>query len=211
MSSSPTLPPSGPPSQVPPPPPGAPGSVPPPPASFAPTLPPGYQGYQSAELGQLAGFWIRFGSLLIDHVLYGLLLAVFIVPAVAIGASAFDGCRWVDRDFGESAELLCPADKPSGGPLAAAIALGVVGIIVVLVIYVRALGKGQTWGMRITGIKLVHSDNGMPVGFGKALGRSLFASLISANIFYLGYLWAAWDDQKQTWQDKIVSTYVVRT
>ena len=82
--------------------------------------------------------------------------------------------------------------------------------VVVLVIYVRALGRGQTWGMRITKIRLVRSDNGMPVGFGKALGRTLFADIVSANVFYLGYLWAAWDDRKQTWQDKIVSSYVVR-
>ena len=79
-----------------------------------------------------------------------------------------------------------------------------------LFIYFRALGRGQTWGMRFTNIKLVRSDNGMPAGFGKALGRTLFANIVSAKVFYLGYLWAAWDDRKQTWQDKIVSSYVVR-
>jgi uncharacterized RDD family membrane protein YckC len=39
----------------------------------------------------------------------------------------------------------------------------------------------------------------------------LFASFISANVFYLGYLWMLWDDKKQTWQDKVVTSVVVRT
>ena len=162
-------------------------------------------------MGQLAGFWIRFASWLLDSILYGLLAAVFLVPAIIIGVNAFDGCTWVDKnDFTDSQELLCPPGTPDAGPVAAAIALGVIGVLVVFILYVHALGRGQTWGMRITNIRLVRSDNGMPVGFGKALGRTLFASIVSANVFYLGYLWAAWDDRKQTWQDKIVSTYVVR-
>ncbi len=202
---------------IPPPPPGAPGvpaygaAPPPPPATFAPSLPPGYQGYNTAEIGQLAGFWIRFASWLLDSILYGLVAAVFIVPAVIIGVAAFDGCTWIDKDFGNSQELLCPPGTPDAGPVAAAIALGVIGLLVVLIIYVRGLGRGQTWGMKLTSIRLVRADNGLPVGFGKALGRTLFANIVSANVFYLGYLWAAWDDRKQTWQDKIVSSYVVRT
>ena len=208
-------PPGGPtPPAVPPPPPGAPASgttpPPPPPGAYVPPLPPGYHGYTSAEIGRLAGFWIRFASWLLDSILYGLVAAVFFVPAFIIGVNAFDGCTFVDRDdFSNSQELVCPPGTPEGGPLAAAIALGVIGLLIVLVIYVRALGRGQTWGMKLTNIRLVRSDNGLPVGFGKALGRTLFASIVSANVFYLGYLWAAWDDRKQTWQDKIISSYVV--
>jgi len=193
------------PSPPPPPPPGYqpyPLSVPPP--------PPGYQPYVSSPLGELAGFWIRFASWLLDSILYGLVAALFVIPAVLLGASAFQDCRWVDRDFEDTVELVCPPGEPDAAPVIGAIALGVLGVLFVMFIYVRALGKGQTWGMRITGIKLVRADNGMPTGFGKALGRSLFASLVSAQVFYLGYLWAAWDDKKQTWQDKICSTYVVR-
>jgi hypothetical protein len=39
----------------------------------------------------------------------------------------------------------------------------------------------------------------------------LFAWFISAQVLYLGYLWAAWDSETQTWQDKIVKSIVVRT
>ena len=89
----------------------APPPSPPPPATFAPSLPPGYQGYASADIGQLAGFWIRFASWLLDSILYGLLAAVFIVPAIIIGVNAFDGCKFVDSgDFNETQELLCPPE-----------------------------------------------------------------------------------------------------
>jgi uncharacterized RDD family membrane protein YckC len=164
----------------------------------------------SAPIGELAGFWIRFASWLLDSILYGLLAALFVIPAIAIGAMSLQDCRWVETDLNNSFELVCPPGEPDGGPIALAILLGVVGLLLVMFIYCRALGRGQTWGMRMTSIKLVRSDNGMPAGFGKALGRSLFAGFVSAQIFYLGYLWAAWDDRKQTWQDKICSTYVVR-
>jgi hypothetical protein len=29
-------------------------------------------------------------------------------------------------------------------------------------------------------------------------------------VCYLGYLWMLWDDQKQTWHDKIVDSAVIR-
>jgi uncharacterized RDD family membrane protein YckC len=132
-----------------------------------------------------------------------------LIPAIVIGFAAFDGCEF--QTVGEdSTELFCPAGKPSGAMLAAAIALGVLGYLFVAFIYVRALGKtGQTWGCRIVGIKVIGETTGEPIGFGRALGRQLFASLISGQVLYLGYLWMLWDDKKQTWQDKVVNSVVV--
>ena len=164
-------------------------------------------------MGELAGFWIRFASWMLDGILYGIVAAVFVIPAIILGVMSFDGCRWVETDerFDDTLELICPPGKPEAGSIVGAVVLGLIGVLLVMWLYVRALGKGQTWGMRMTSIKLVRSDNGMPVGFGKALGRTLFANFVSAQVLYLGYLWAAWDDKKQTWQDKICSTYVVRS
>jgi hypothetical protein len=42
------------------------------------------------------------------------------------------------------------------------------------------LGKtGQTWGRKIVGLQVVGEMTGEPIGFGKALGRVLFAGAIS--------------------------------
>ena len=159
---------------------------------------------------QKAGFWIRFGSWLLDGLLYGLLLLVFVVPAIVLGVRAFDDCVSVEQGDG-STEIVCPPGSPEGGLLAAGIVLGVIGWLLVVYLYVRALGRGQTWGCRIVGIKVLREDNGEPLGFWRALGRQAFAQIISAYVFYLGYLWAAWDSKKQTWHDKVVGSTVVRT
>ena len=88
----------------------------------------------------------------------------------------------------------------------------VVALLFVFVLYVRALGKtGQTWGRKVVGVKVLGEMTGEPLGFGRALGRVLFASFISGQIFYLGYLWMLWDDKQQTWHDKVVGSVVVRT
>jgi len=102
-------------------------------------------------------------------------------------------------------------DVSNGGALAAGGLLILVGMLVVFVLFVRAMGKtGQTWGSKIVGVKVVLASNGETIGFGKALGRTLFAGFISANVFYLGFLWMIWDDEKQTWQDKVVKSIVIK-
>jgi uncharacterized RDD family membrane protein YckC len=134
-----------------------------------------------------------------------LLLAVFIIPGAILIGGSFSDCVTIDN------ELLCPDGSPKGGMIGGGIALMAVGFLLVAFIYVRALGKtGQTWGRKIVGIKVIGQSSGEPIGFGRALGRQLFASFISAQIFYLGYLWMLWDDRNQTWQDKVVNSIVVK-
>jgi uncharacterized RDD family membrane protein YckC len=158
--------------------------------------------------GERAGFGSRLGALLLDGLLYGLLALLFYIPAIVIGISAFDGCTFNDA----TDEILCPPGVPAGGTIAAAIALAVAGWLIVAFIYLRALGKtGQTWGRRIVGIKVVRETSGEPIGFGRALGRQLFAGVFSSAIFYLGYLWMIWDDKKQTWHDKVVGSIVIKS
>jgi len=174
---------------------------------------PGYPpyGYANAPVGgERAGFGVRLGGLLLDGLLYGLLSLVFVIPAIVIGIIAFDGCEF--QTIGDNtSELTCPTGSPDGGIIAAAIALGVLGYLLVAFIYLRALGKtGQTWGRKIVGIKVIGETTGEPIGFGRALGRQLFASFISGQIVYLGYLWMLWDDKKQTWHDKVVNSIVVK-
>lgn len=39
----------------------------------------------------------------------------------------------------------------------------------------------------------------------------MLGKLISGVLFRLGYIWAAFDDKKQTWHDKIAKIYAVET
>ena len=96
------------------------------------------------------------------------------------------------------------------GPFLGGLGLILAGILLVAVLYVRALAvSGQTWGKRIVGVKAIRVETGEPIGWGRAIGRTLFAGFISAQIFYIGYLWMLWDDRNQTLHDKVVGSVVV--
>jgi len=68
--------------------------------------------------------------------------------------------------------------------------------------------KGTTLGGMIAGIKVARLD-GRPMDAPVALLRCL-ASYLSAVPMFLGFFWAGFDPEKQTWHDKIAGTIVVR-
>lgn len=204
----------------------APGQAPPPgyaapPPGYAPP-PPGYQPYPggpsggwtpsnpATQFGELAGFGVRLGGYLLDALLYGLVAAIGVVPGIVLMVQAFDDCARVRS--GNSTEIVCVGDQLDVGLLLGGIALAAAAAIVVMVMYIWAVAKsGQTWGRKIVGIRVINEQTGAPPGWGKAIGRTLFAGFISAQILYIGYLWMLWDDKKQTLHDKVASTHVVRT
>lgn len=68
---------------------------------------------------------------------------------------------------------------------------------------------GQSTGKKIAGTKLVRAQDGGLVGTGNAIIRG-FVHIVDAIPCYVGFLWPLWDAQKQTFADKIMSTYVVK-
>ena len=68
--------------------------------------------------------------------------------------------------------------------------------------------KGTTVGGIILGLRVVRLD-GQPITFAVALVRAL-AGAFSVAVLFLGFLWSAWDPDKQGWHDKIAGTVVVR-
>jgi uncharacterized RDD family membrane protein YckC len=161
-------------------------------------------------MGNYASFGARLGARLLDGLLYGLVGAVFSVPAVILIIASIKDCtRTTTIDGAKS--ITCESGQLKGGLLLAGIAIGALGIIVIGILYISALGKtGQTWGRKIVGVKVVSKDTGAPLGFGRAFGRTLLESTISGWICFLGFLWMLWDNDKQTWHDKIVNSVVVR-
>src|SRR5438093_1304123 len=79
-----------------------------------------------------------------------------------------------------------------------------------LVAYAVALWtwKGATIGNIVFGLKVVRVD-GQPLTFVEAVVRGL-SCLFPFFVAGLGFLWIAWDVEKQAWHDKIAGTYVVR-
>jgi uncharacterized RDD family membrane protein YckC len=68
--------------------------------------------------------------------------------------------------------------------------------------------KGTSVGKICLGLKIVRTD-GTPIDFAVALVRSL-AACFSFIVFFLGFFWAGWDREKQSWHDKIAGTVVVQ-
>lgn len=83
-------------------------------------------------------------------------------------------------------------------------------IIVVLAAYGAVMWKlkGTTVGGIVCGIKVVRLD-GRAIDWPTAIVRALgcFLSLVLAG---LGFIWVAFDDEKQSWHDKIAGTTVVK-
>ena len=72
------------------------------------------------------------------------------------------------------------------------------------------LGKyGATPGKMAAGIKVVRPD-GEPITYMRAFGR-YFADLLSGFIFGIGFIMAAFDDEKRALHDRICDTRVIRT
>lgn len=161
---------------------------------------------------QYAGFWARFGALLIDSILIGL----FFVPCIVVlaaGPTKLSTCS-IDSSgnvtIGEEINGIC--EVPTGGTVAAAVLLGLVALAGALLYYAKLEGgpSGQTVGKKALSIRVVDAATGGPIGAGRALGRYLFKSFISGNLCALGYLWSLWDGRKQTWHDKVVASVVVK-
>ena len=135
-----------------------------------------------------SGFWRRFGAVLVDGILLGIV-------------------GWVvGQVFGQDVTTVedgTASYSISGG------AAGVLLLVNLAYFVVMEGGSGATLGKRALGIRVVDSTSGGPIGYGSALVR-WFARYLSALPFMLGYLWMLWDDNKQTWHDKLAHAVVVR-
>ena len=177
--------------------------------------PPGW-GYvaptYATRLGlEPAGFGQRLGALLIDTViLFAISVPIWILGIVFVASGWETTPETCVNEFGFRS--IC--DEPTGGAvlrLLLAISLGIGLMLVATIVYWGKFEgeRGQTPGKKALGIRVVKQETGLPIGFGRAIGR-MFARYLSSQVVYLGYLWSLWDDNNQTWHDKIVSSIVVK-
>ena len=144
----------------------------------------------SARVG--AGFWIRFGAVLIDGAIMWIVQMVIIFAAGGAGA----------------------ASVASGGDTAS---IGIAGAIAYFLIIAVAASyeavlvhmNGATFGKMALGLQVLRPD-GSRLSLGRAYGR-YFAKMVSAIIFGIGYIMAAFDAQKRALHDRICDTRVTKT
>jgi uncharacterized RDD family membrane protein YckC len=114
-----------------------------------------------------------------------------------LGAALIDGIL-----IGVVVLILYAALKGVGYALGILLSIG-------YVVYFEGGETGQTIGKRALGIRVYDfSGTGGPIGYGRAFIRWL-GRIVSGIPCYLGYLWMIWDQEKQTWHDKLATTVVV--
>jgi uncharacterized RDD family membrane protein YckC len=138
--------------------------------------------------GQLnyAGFWIRFGAKFIDGII--IKIASFLIATIL-------------------ALLIGMLDTERVALIGSILSM-FIELIISVVYTTWFVGKfAATPGKMACGLKVVMYDCDR-VSYGRALGRC-FAEILSTIILLIGYIMAAFDDEKRTLHDRICNTRVV--
>ena len=150
---------------------------------------------EQAPLGTptLASWGRRFAAILIDYVL------VLIPAAVGIVLIALDDFR----------DGIAP--------------IAIVGLVILVfsitvgqALYFTILNgneRGQTYGKRALGIRVIDVQEGGPIGFGRSLARwgvPFVINLIFCFFSLIDDLWPLWDARNQALHDKFANSIVVR-
>ena len=176
------------------------------PAGYGTPAPGGY-GY-GAPTRPYASWGARVGAAIID----GLVGAVAMIPfwigyGLLIGGAA-SGASEYDPNTG-----MYTTGEPNGALMAIGGLLLFIGFLVSLAFlfwnYGLKQGKtGYTIGKGVLGIKVIKEADGQVLGTWLSVGR-FFVHYLDQLACYIGYLWPLWDDKRQTFADKILSTIVV--
>ena len=153
------------------------------------------EGVSTSTSSVYGGFWRRFLAVVIDVIL----LWIVLLPL-----------RWVITVADGSAAVGNYAVNPFSAMWTAFWGWGtLVAYTVEIIYYVYFISqKGATLGKMVVGVKVV-TATGEPVSVGRALGR-YFAKYLSGFILCIGYIMAAFDEQKRALHDHICNTRVIR-
>jgi uncharacterized RDD family membrane protein YckC len=140
------------------------------------------------------GFWRRFWAIVIDSIL----LWIALIPLRWVLAPARVSATDVYRDGFGHVFWATYWTWNTG-----------IAYAVDFIYYVYFLSqKGATLGKMLMGVKVVTSTGG-PISVGRAIGR-YFAHILSGLILCIGYIMAAFDDEKRALHDHICNTRVIR-
>ena len=174
------------------------------------------EGASVAGAHEYGGFWIRFAAKFIDGLIVAVVMFVPIfIFALILGLSA---ARAAHGDFGATPPVTTEF-AASGSGSQPILPQGVIGqaiglLFQLMFVAVHAvystlfLGKfGATPGKMVFKLKVVDAE-GNKIGYGRAFGRSC-AEILSRLICLIGYIIAAFDDQKRSLHDHMCNTRVI--
>ena len=141
-----------------------------------------------------AGFWIRVGAKIIDTIITAIGTWIFVIPLSMMIAASLPSDPG-EITFNKSFLLLLAAQQ-------------LIGLAIPAFYDTFFVGRfGATLGKMACGLRVV-SPEGERISYMRAFGRH-FAGWISSIILGIGYLMAAFDDEKRALHDRICSTRVI--
>jgi len=144
---------------------------------------------------EFAGFWRRLGAYFIDFIALSIVSSI-LAPFQWFGFVVF----WDAGNIFNSNVWLALPYLVFGNLLSL-----LIGVAYFVAFWVW---RGQTPGKMALSIKLIRTD-GSKVTLGAALLRYL-GYIVSSVIFFIGFIWIAFDSRKQGLHDKMADTYVVK-
>ena len=165
------------------------GAPPPPPP---PPPPGGFQAAQVVAAGALANWGQRVGAYLIDYalILPFIILRYVFTPKVVVTV--------VNGTFHNAL---------SGGNALLAALVTLISLAIWAYNRWYLGGQGQSLGKRALGLTLLAESTGQPIGMAKAFLRDIAHFL--DGLCFVGYLFPLWDQKRQTFADKILTTVVI--
>lgn len=137
-----------------------------------------------------AGFFVRFAAFLLDMLIVNVLLLFVKIPV------------WCLKLAFEDTFLFSPV-------LFSFTIFDIIYYLLTVGYFILATYYcGTTFGKYLMKIRVVSKD-GEPLTFMSVLIRETVGRYLSSIILYIGYMLAAWDDEKQGLHDRIADTYVV--
>ncbi|MCK7505340.1 MAG: RDD family protein [Desulfobacterales bacterium] len=148
---------------------------------------------------QFAGFWRRFVAYMIDGFIIGI---IFILLMMVAGFAYLAGAM-----SGHGGAILAKITDPEQ-MASLTLWMWAFSIFINIAYFTYFHGStGRTPGKTLLGLQVVSAD-GTSISYGIAFLRSV-GYLVSSLVFCLGYIWVAFDKQKQGWHDKIAGTVVI--
>ena len=138
----------------------------------------------------IAGFWIRVLASIIDLIIF--LCLLFIVGYIYLYIASDGFQKFVEFS----------------GPESLLLNYLIQFVISCLWFIPFWVWVGANPGKMICGLKIVNMDES-DIGFVTAFLR-VIGYFISGLVLGIGYLWVAFDKNKQGWHDKIAGTYVIK-
>lgn len=138
-----------------------------------------------------AGWWTRWvGYAIIDQIV---VYAIMFVVGLIVTLIYYAGAEYTTEQEEEALTGL----------------LGLVYLLISFLYFWVANSLGRSVGKLVLGLRIVTKYEGTAPGWGRGFVRTI-GYVVSTLPVALGFLWAAWDKDRQAWHDKMADTIVIK-